>query len=82
MLASTGEWLDDIKQAEFSVYAPLNQNVALTSRWHYDLEGHRTLEAFAGIEYDDCCVRFRLLARQFGKSELQESWLASRHTAV
>ena len=57
--------LDDIKQAEFSVYAPLNQNVALTSRWHYDLEGHRTLEAFAGIEYDDCCVRFRLLARQF-----------------
>ena len=57
--------LDDIEQAEFSAYAPLNHNVAITSRWHYDLEGHRTLEAFVGLEYDDCCVRFRLLARQY-----------------
>ena len=58
----------------FSVYAPLNQNVALTSRWHYDLEGHRTLEAFAGLEYDDCCVGLTT-GRQYLKSELQESWL-------
>lgn len=57
--------LDDIKQAEVSAYAPLNQNVALTARWHYDLEGHRTLEAFAGVEYDNCCFRFRLVARQY-----------------
>lgn len=57
--------LDNIEQAEFSAYAPLNHNVSLTSRWHYDLEGQRTLEAFIGLEYDDCCVRFRLLARQY-----------------
>ena len=57
--------LDAVKQAEFSAYAPLNHNVALTSRWHYDIEGHRTLEAFIGLEYDDCCVRFRLVARQY-----------------
>ena len=48
-----------------SAYAPVNQNVALTARWHYDLEGHRTLEAFAGFEYDDCCLRMRLVARQY-----------------
>ena len=57
--------LDEIEQAEFSAYAPLNHHVAVTSRWHYDIEGHRTLEAFVGLEYDDCCVRFRLLARQY-----------------
>jgi LPS-assembly protein len=57
--------LDNIKQAEMSAYAPVNQNVALTARWHYDLEGHRTLEAFAGFEYDDCCLRMRLVARQY-----------------
>lgn len=57
--------LDNIKQAEVSAFAPLNQNLALTARWHYDLEGHRTLEAFAGVEYDDCCLRIRLLARQY-----------------
>jgi LPS-assembly protein len=48
--------LDEIEQAEFSAYAPLNHHVAVTSRWHYDIEGHRTLEAFVGLEYDDCCV--------------------------
>ena len=57
--------LDNVKQAEVSAYAPLNQNVAFTTRWHYDLEGHRTLEAFAGLEYDDCCLRMRLVARQY-----------------
>ena len=57
--------LDSIKQAEVSAYAPLNQNVAFTTRWQYDLEGHRTLEAFAGLEYDDCCLRMRLVARQY-----------------
>lgn len=57
--------LDNVKQAEVSAYAPLNQNVAFTTRWHYDLEGHRTLEAFAGLEYDDCCLRVRLVARQY-----------------
>jgi LPS-assembly protein len=39
--------------------------VAFTTRWQYDLEGHRTLEAFAGLEYDDCCLRMRLVARQY-----------------
>lgn len=57
--------LEQIKQAEFSAYAPVNQHVALTARWHYDVEQHRTLEAFAGLEYDDCCTRVRLIARQY-----------------
>jgi LPS-assembly protein len=34
-------------------------------RWHYDLESHRTLEAFFGVEYDDCCMKVRLVAHQY-----------------
>lgn len=64
-LGVTKRRLDNIKQAHISAFAPLNQNVAITARWHYDLEQHRTLEAFAGFEYDDCCFRLRLVARQY-----------------
>lgn len=56
---------DQITQAEFSTYAPLSQHLAFTTRWHYDLESHRTLEAFVGFEYDDCCIRLRAVARQY-----------------
>ena len=57
--------LSDIKQTEFSAYLPLNQNIAVTTRWHYDVKSHRTLEAFFGLEYDDCCLKMRLIARQY-----------------
>lgn len=57
--------LDQIEQAEASAYLPLSQHVAVTGRWHYDLANHRTLEAFFGIEYDDCCLRLRLVAQQY-----------------
>ena len=57
--------LDQIEQAEVSAYLPLSQHVAVTGSWHYDLENHRTLEAFFGVEYDDCCLRLRLVAQQY-----------------
>lgn len=56
---------NDIKQTEFSAYAPVSQNIAFNMRWHYDLESHRTLEAFFGVEYDDCCMKVRLVAHQY-----------------
>jgi LPS-assembly protein len=37
----------------------------VTARWHYDLVSERTLEAFMGLEYDDCCIKLRLIARQY-----------------
>ncbi len=55
----------NIKQAELSTYAPLSQHLAVTGRWHYDLASQRTLEAFVGVEYDDCCIKLRLIARQY-----------------
>ncbi len=58
------DWLN-IKQVELSTYAPLSQHLAVTARWHYDLESERTLEAFMGLEYDDCCIKLRLIARQY-----------------
>jgi len=34
-------------------------------RANYDIENKQELEAFAGIEYNACCYRFRVLARRW-----------------
>ena len=54
-----------IKQAEVSLLWPISQHFAYTARWQYETDEHRTLEAYAGLEYDDCCFRARLMARQY-----------------
>ena len=35
------------------------------ARWHYDVSDNRTVEGFGGLEYDDCCLRARLMVRQY-----------------
>ena len=37
----------------------------MLGRWNYDLVSGRTVEGFAGIEYNNCCWQVRLLARRF-----------------
>ncbi|MCW5568608.1 MAG: LPS-assembly protein LptD, partial [Dokdonella sp.] len=34
------------------------------ARWNYSLRDDTTLEAFAGIEHDSCCVAWRVLGRR------------------
>ncbi|MDD1510449.1 LPS-assembly protein LptD [Pseudomonas sp. CNPSo 3701] len=52
-----------ISQHDFSVIWPVAQQWSLISRWQYDYGRNRTLEAFAGFEYDSCCWKLRLINR-------------------
>ena len=56
---------DDIEQAELSFYWPISQKLGVMARWHYDVSDNRTVEGFGGLEYDDCCLRARLMVRQY-----------------
>ncbi|MFQ3364083.1 MAG: LPS-assembly protein [Candidatus Azotimanducaceae bacterium] len=56
---------EDIEQAELSFFWPLSHKLGVMARWHYDIGDDRTLEGFAGLEYDDCCLRVRLMLRQY-----------------
>ena len=38
---------------------------AAIGRWNYDLNSKRTIEALAGIEYNDCCWQIRVIARHY-----------------
>jgi LPS-assembly protein len=56
---------DDIEQTDVSLYWPVSRHYAVVGRWNYDLGSGRTVEAFGGIEYNDCCWQIRLMGRRF-----------------
>jgi len=52
-----------IEQHDFSVIWPVVPQWNVISRWQYDYNRNRTLEAFGGFEYDNCCWKLRLINR-------------------
>lgn len=56
---------NDIEQWDVSLYWPLTRNVSVLGRWNYDIVSGRTIEGFGGLEYSDCCLQVRLMARRF-----------------
>ncbi|WP_407312930.1 LPS-assembly protein LptD [Pseudomonas sp. nanlin1] len=52
-----------IQQHDFSVIWPLAPQWSVISRWQFDYNRSRTLEAFGGFEYDNCCWKLRLINR-------------------
>ncbi len=56
---------EDINQTDLSFYWPISRRYAVIGRWNHDLASGRTIEGLAGIEYNDCCWRLRLLARHY-----------------
>ncbi|APC17254.1 LPS biosynthesis protein [Pseudomonas frederiksbergensis] len=52
-----------IEQHDFSVIWPVVPQWNAISRWQYDYNRNRTLEAFGGFEYDNCCWKMRLINR-------------------
>lgn len=52
-----------IKQTDMSVMWPVVPQWSAIARWQYDYNRNRTLDAFAGFEYDSCCWKLRLINR-------------------
>ncbi|MYI01272.1 MAG: LPS assembly protein LptD, partial [Gammaproteobacteria bacterium] len=55
----------NINQTDVSGAWPLSANWKLLARWNYDHANSRNLEAFAGVEYRNCCATIRVIARQW-----------------
>ena len=52
-----------IQQHDFSIMWPVVPQWNAIARWEYDYNRSRTLDAFAGFEYDNCCWSVRLIDR-------------------
>jgi len=54
-----------LEQVDTSALYPLNANWSLVGRYYYSLMHSQLLEAFAGAQYDSCCVAMRVLVRRY-----------------
>ena len=54
-----------MEQVDASALYPLNETWSLVGRYYYSLLDKRLLEAFAGTQYDSCCVAMRVLVRRY-----------------
>lgn len=54
-----------IDQTDMAVLWPISKRYSLIGRWNYDVNSRRTIEGLAGIEYNDCCWKLRLVGRRY-----------------
>ncbi|MFT3789691.1 MAG: LPS assembly protein LptD [Rudaea sp.] len=56
---------DFLETYDASALIPLNPRWSLVGRYYYSARDKRLLEAFAGVQYDSCCVAARVVARRW-----------------
>jgi len=64
----TGKLIRDyykIEQHDISMIWPLFKQWSVLGRWQHDYNRSRNLETLFGIEYDSCCWKARLVAREW-----------------
>ena len=55
----------ELKQLSFSGAMPLNNKWSVVTSIDHDIKNSRNLEALAGIEYQDCCWKTRLVVKRY-----------------
>lgn len=55
----------DFEDTDTSFLWPVNPRLKLVGRWLYSLRHDQTMEAFAGVQYGQCCWKVRALVRSF-----------------
>ncbi len=55
---------DSVEQTDLSARWPINNKWGVVGRWTYSHLFEETVQTFAGIEYDNCCWRVRLIGQQ------------------
>jgi len=54
-----------LEQYDASTVFPISERWRLLSRWTYSVKDRRTVEALAGVEYENCCVIFSVIGRRY-----------------
>lgn len=56
---------NDITQSDMSLHWPITNGWSLVGRWQYSWLYNRTQDGFVGLEKENCCWRFRVIAREY-----------------
>jgi len=62
-------------QIDLSAIWPLSTQWSVIMRTNYDFTYKAKLDSFAGLEYNDCCYRVRVLARQWADFDFSPNFL-------
>lgn len=62
-----------LKQSDISFLWPLGRRWHIIGRRNYSLLDHRALETLAGLEYQSCCWRARIVNRRYVNDDLGET---------
>ncbi|MGH8224627.1 MAG: LPS-assembly protein LptD, partial [Gammaproteobacteria bacterium] len=54
-----------LDQTDLSFSWPIVGGWSVVGRWNYSIHDHQTLETMAGLQYESCCWRLRLVGRRF-----------------
>lgn len=58
-------FIDNLQeQADFSTQWPLSRRFTGIARWNFSIRDRETLQAYAGIEFNNCCWALRMVGRQ------------------
>jgi LPS-assembly protein len=61
-----------VDQVDASMVLPIGRNTSILARANYDITFKRELEYLAGLEYDSCCYRARLVWRRSLDNDLAD----------
>ena len=56
---------DELEQASLSFAMPIDKRWSVVGRVDHDLKNTRNLETLAGVEYQNCCWKARLIGRKY-----------------
>jgi LPS-assembly protein len=55
---------EEINQVGVTTSWPINHQWHWVGRWYHDVKSHRTVETYAGLQYESCCWAIRLVAQR------------------
>lgn len=55
------------EESDINMIWPINNQWSAIGKWNFGWDDNRTIEAFAGLEYNNCCWKTRLVWRRFLK---------------
>jgi LPS-assembly protein len=64
---------DSVEHVDASGYWPLGGRWRGIGRWLYSLRDERSQEALLGVEYETCCWRMQIIAREYITSEFDSN---------
>lgn len=71
---------EQIDQLGVTASWPINQNWHWVGRWYKDMTSHRTIESYAGVQYESCCWSIQFVSQRYLNNRFDQTGGQSTNT--